>query len=422
MSITKPKSIKELVDNMAEGRSYRATTLRKLIDRTPEIKQYFALDEQYKERYNEFLKAYEEHAQSIPEEERASSRKKFSFDGMQFQTSTGEKAAKGNLNFRQIKSVNKKLFPELKEGYEFGHQNVSVLRGMISLFLNEIDKKDPRRKPALALLQLLAQIDKIDKIMGTVGENKDQLIQKLGDIAASGADLTSTWQKDVNILKGVEGKLVIEAEWDELNQFKGKLSALAGQAFAGVVRNETEHFARLIGNTDISGLKGSPNLVEDITEDVLQVLDPQRKRTKKKTKATAKKVSTKTKSKSRSKKLRTPNKRRRNSKGVASSPLQLIGVLNKKLPDTVRRNMREPGLQNRTGQFAESVKVTNIMQTPQGFPSIGYTYQRDPYEVFEMGSSGNWATPERDPRTLIDRSIREVAAEFALGRFYTRRE
>ena len=143
---------------------------------------------------------------------------------------------------------------------------------------------------------------------------------------------------------------------------------------------------------------------------------------KKKSIAKVKKVSKKTKSKARSKKLRTPNKRRRNSKGVASSPLQLIGVLNKKLPDTVRRNMREPGLQNRTGQFAESVKVTNIMQTTQGFASIGYTYQRNPYEVFEMGSSGNWATPERDPRTLIDRSIREVAAEFALGRFYTRRE
>ena len=32
-----------------------------------------------------------------------------------------------------------------------------------------------------------------------------------------------------------------------------------------------------------------------------------------------------------------------------------------------------------------------------------------------------WATPERDPRKLIERSIREIAAQFAIGRFYTRR-
>jgi len=108
-------------------------------------------------------------------------------------------------------------------------------------------------------------------------------------------------------------------------------------------------------------------------------------------------------------------------KGVSSNPLQLIGVINKELPDTVRKNMKLPGLQNRTGRFAESVKVTDIVQTAKGFPSIGYTYQRNPYEVFETGSGNVRATPERDPRQLIDRSIREIAAQFALGRFYTRR-
>ena len=83
--------------------------------------------------------------------------------------------------------------------------------------------------------------------------------------------------------------------------------------------------------------------------------------------------------------------------------------------------MREPGLVNRTGRFAESVKVTEITQTPKGFPSIGYTYQRNPYQVFEEGSAGNWSNGDRDPRDLIDKSIREIAAHFAIGRFYTRR-
>lgn len=109
------------------------------------------------------------------------------------------------------------------------------------------------------------------------------------------------------------------------------------------------------------------------------------------------------------------------SKGAASLPLHLIGIINKELPDTVRKNMEAPALENRTGRFADSVRLTDIIQTPKGYPSFGYTYARTPYEVFEVGSRGNWATPERDPRKLIDKSIREIAAQFAIGRFYTRR-
>jgi len=85
--------------------------------------------------------------------------------------------------------------------------------------------------------------------------------------------------------------------------------------------------------------------------------------------------------------------------------------------------MNPPALENRSGTFADSVRVTDVSRTAKGFPSVGYTYKKDPYQVFEMGSGDQrWATPERDPRTLIDRSIREIAAQFAMGRFYTRRQ
>ena len=113
---------------------------------------------------------------------------------------------------------------------------------------------------------------------------------------------------------------------------------------------------------------------------------------------------------------------KRAKKGVSSDPLRLIGVINQRLPDTVRKNMNAPALQNQTGRFAESVKLTDVIRTPKGMPSFGYTYQKSPYQIFEVGTGeAPWATPERDPRKLIDRSIRELAAQFALGRFYTRR-
>jgi len=62
------------------------------------------------------------------------------------------------------------------------------------------------------------------------------------------------------------------------------------------------------------------------------------------------------------------------------------------------------------------------MQPPSGLPVVEYTYQKDPYEVFEMGNGNkNWATPERDPRNLIEVSIRKAAAELAVNKFMLRR-
>ena len=98
-----------------------------------------------------------------------------------------------------------------------------------------------------------------------------------------------------------------------------------------------------------------------------------------------------------------------------------MSLINSKLPQTVRKNMGFPRLENQTGTFAASVRVTDASMTAQGFPSIGYTYQRQPYGVFEASSGTRFASPERDPRTLITQSIREIAAEIVTGRLYTRR-
>ena len=103
----------------------------------------------------------------------------------------------------------------------------------------------------------------------------------------------------------------------------------------------------------------------------------------------------------------------------AQSPLFLIGVLNSELPSTIRSNMTSPRLVNRTGAFSNSVRVTDLMATSQGFPSIGYTYDKYTYGTFERGYRQGSA--DRDPRRLIDMSIRQIAAQFAIGRFYTRR-
>jgi hypothetical protein len=100
----------------------------------------------------------------------------------------------------------------------------------------------------------------------------------------------------------------------------------------------------------------------------------------------------------------------------------LLPIINTKLPPRVIANMRYPGLVNRTGTFANSAKVISVEQTREGFPSFVYDYERDPYNVFDrtLGRSP-WNTPARDPRALVDKSVRELVREMAIGRFFTRR-
>jgi len=120
--------------------------------------------------------------------------------------------------------------------------------------------------------------------------------------------------------------------------------------------------------------------------------------------------------------VRNLNIKNKNKKAPSDNYLSLMTLLNTKLPDVVRKNMGPPGLSNRTGKFASSVKVTEIIQTPKGFPSVGYTYQKNPYQVFELGvGNPSWSSEKRDPRKVIDQSIREIAANLAIGRFFTRR-
>jgi len=104
------------------------------------------------------------------------------------------------------------------------------------------------------------------------------------------------------------------------------------------------------------------------------------------------------------------------------SLFSVMAMINQKLPQTVEKNMGSPGLESQTGRFARSVRLTDVNETRQGFPTFGYTYRKDPYQVFEVGTGkAPWATIQRDPRRVIDASIRELAAQMALGRFYTRR-
>ena len=221
---------------------------------------------------------------------------------------------------------------------------------------------------------------------------------------------------------------------------KGKLNAnyvsvIAFQMGSGNIEDSAHEkavkavYRKFIGSLteDMLDMKGSPSL-----KDKTAALVTDKFKGKKNVKVSAKsvKMSTKTKSKGKGSKtggkvaisamtLRTRKAKRRATDSAAARPLQMMVMINKELPQTIKANMDLPALQNRTGRFAESVKVVDAVQTRQGFPSFGYTYQKNPYQTFEPGFAQG--SPERDPRALISRSIREIAVDLAIGRLYTRR-
>ena len=102
-------------------------------------------------------------------------------------------------------------------------------------------------------------------------------------------------------------------------------------------------------------------------------------------------------------------------RGQFNSLINVQGLINALIRTQVARNMKPPALVNRTGRFANSVNVTNLQFTREGQLTAFYTYMKYPYQTFERGyRQGN---QYRDPRLLIDKSIREVAATYVHARF-----
>jgi hypothetical protein len=417
MALYKPRTIKGVADRLAKNVFVSSKVLRKAIDRDKKIQQLAIIPGKYADRYEALRKETEAMVQEFGKDSRKV------VPGTRLQVRSAQRIFGGGGNFRQQKRFLEQIMPEMKESHELGHKNISVLRSNVALALNAMEKSDPRRPHLRALFQTIQELDKIVNENDIDKVNINYLLEQVQKTAAQKRSFKIDYKVDVDILKGVGGAIELEYEPIGLNQAKGKVSAFLGELFKDAVQEEGKKITQFFENTDISNLKGSPTIPVDVLDVITEQLDPKKKPKKRKRgrKPQNRNLKSATTVKATKKKVKAVQAKRTTRKGVSSNPLQLIGLINKELPKTVRKNMREPALVNRTGRFAESVKVTDIVQTAKGFPSIGYTYARNPYEVFEMGSSGSWSSPERDPRHLIDKSIREIAAQFAIGRFYTRR-
>lgn len=270
--------------------------------------------------------------------------------------------------------------------------------------------------------------------LGTIDEDlKDLMKEEFGNLFVKVTKGPGTRNTIANVQVSLESDL------------GNKSKAFTDAARAGNLEKALQRLAQLeLKDKKLANLKASDSPLEVVEKKMLNMLhetgsSKRRKTNIKKQKINNSKGQGKSKPKRRQKKkpgkyrgeavivgkgLRSGGGKKRQGATAKPGPSnlripQLIGVLNRDLPSTVEKNMGFPALESQSGRFASSPRVTDILKTPSGFPSIGYTYQKNPYQTFEVGY--RQGSPDRDPRKIIDMSIREIALQFALGRFYTRR-
>ncbi len=99
--------------------------------------------------------------------------------------------------------------------------------------------------------------------------------------------------------------------------------------------------------------------------------------------------------------------------------LNLQHLMNMHIQDVVSANMgggnRKDILNYRTGRFAASVQVERLTMSREGMITAFYNYMKYPYATFSEGGKQSRPT-SRDPKLLISKSIREIAAETVANR------
>jgi len=240
----------------------------------------------------------------------------------------------------------------------------------------------------------------------------EQILTKGGDLKAGISMLLTPISAELNLKRG------------------SKEERLLQEAFIS-------SFEKTFANVDYLNLEGSSTLKEKIAKTLVldNIVKPLKNNKNVKAKTTIKNVNTRTKSRSKdttksskSSKVKTINRggaraalatKGRTSPISISNQLAMLGIFNRDLPSVLQKNMSSPALNYQTGRFASSVRVLDVNITSKGYPSFGYTYDKYPYQTFEPGYAQG--SPDRDPRRLIDRSMREIAASQGMGRFFTRR-
>jgi len=200
------------------------------------------------------------------------------------------------------------------------------------------------------------------------------------------------------------GTILVTIQSDARNSALAKIEA-------EINRNVIKYLTSDEFKSDMVTEPGSNTILQDIAWLVNKALDPKLKPPAKHKKKPTGKKSLAVKDSSKVLPLAAPQVK------TLSAETNLTGLqnlINRQLQDVVSANMGDGNARNvlnyRTGRLASSAKVERVSESRSGMITAFYSYMKNPYATFSEG--GQQSSPKsRDPKLLISKSIREIAAQ-----------
>jgi hypothetical protein len=314
-------------------------------------------------------------------------------------------------------------------GYYFNKGHViSIAANLAKQFKDEINKTDKFAQK---------QKDLLIKVL-------DEYINKLVADDLASANLPNAIEQELyaRYVKSSD-KYLVELQLSTKNIASGRASIAVVEELRNIFGTKAEaNLINILQNSPALGQsllrdKGSPSMLELIEQDLVSSINSGKRTSKKytaprvkigknevKLKKPKKNTTTIAKAKRLVSKLKSSKPNPNKFKEKLLIPLEanltnLQNLLNANLVQRIKQNMGEGNrrdiLNLRTGRFAESVKVERLSQSREGMISAFYSYMRNPYATFSDG--GRQEIPRsRNPKLLISKSIRELAAEQAITR------
>lgn len=207
-----------------------------------------------------------------------------------------------------------------------------------------------------------------------------------------------------------EGYIVVTLQSSAINK---KFSAEETKVYSKLLRS-------IANNIDYGSIKGSNTIKQDIAQGIASVIAGKKGILRKHNSVSA---TTTTNIKAKTKgtissgsgftTVTTPRK------VLPTSIINLEAILRARINEQVRQNMGDGNesriLNYRTGRFTESVSIERLSESRQGMITVFYNYMKNPYATFSEGGRQQYPKT-RDPKLLISKSIREIAAPYVSNR------
>lgn len=283
---------------------------------------------------------------------------------------------------------------------------VSLAKFKTSLYKIQSDTRELDRFSDVQKDQIIAILDKLI--------NKTQQYAKAA--TEMDAQLYSGYEKDArsfaihvgivefNDPKPQLGKLIKAAAFDVAQEVIKQPAFIKGLVETESSPSLVNMFAQDLAAIITSGIRNNTKY----SEDKIKIAKPKLNFSKA---GTTKAVEALKQAKSKVIKSKKPQLR--DSKGHFSSLTTLMRLLNTNLHDQIQKNMGTGQSTNvlnyRTGRFAHSAQVQRLTWNRQDLITVFYNYMTYPYATFSAGGRQQYPR-SRDPKLLISKSIKEIAA------------